>query len=316
MAKNLIRKLLILIGTLLVVSFVVFFMFEIIPGDPALNKLGTEATPERVEMLREEMGLNVPFPVRYFKWVTGLLRGDFGDSYTYNCSVADLIVDKIPINLTMSFMAITWVILFSVPLGIYTAKHVGGIADQVISVFTQITMALPSFLAGIFLTFLFGIVLKWFSPGAFVSYDKDFWRFIVYLICPSIALALPKCAMCIRLLRGSILDEAAKDYAQTAYSRGNSTTGLMYKHVLKNAIMPTITFIGMLLADMIASGIIVEQTFGIPGLGKSLVTAISGRDYPVVEAIVMLIAFLIVVLSMITDLIYAIIDPRVRGSVK
>ncbi|MDD6734427.1 MAG: ABC transporter permease [Lachnospiraceae bacterium] len=315
MAKNLIRKLLILIGTLLVVSFVVFFMFEIIPGDPALNKLGTEATPERVEMLREEMGLNHPFPVRYFKWVTGLLRGNFGNSYTYNCSVADLIVDKIPINLTMSFMAIIWVIVFSVPIGIYTAKHVGGIADQVISVLSQIMMAFPSFLVGIFLTFVFGIVLKWFSPGAFVSYDRDFWKFIVYLICPSIALALPKCAMCIRLLRGNILDEAAKDYAQTAYSRGNSTTGLMYKHVLKNAIMPTITFIGMLLADMIASGIIVEQTFGIPGLGKCLVTAISGRDYPVVEAIVMLIALLIVVLSMITDFIYTMIDPRVRGSV-
>lgn len=316
MAKRMLRKVLILAGTLLVVSFVVFTMFEIIPGDPAINKLGTDATPEKIAALREQMGLNAPFLIRYIKWLGGMLIGNFGKSYTYNCSVADLLLNKIPINLVLSVLSIIMVSVISIPVGIYSAKHVGGIVDQTISTLNQIFMALPSFLVGLFLTFFFGLVLHWFSPGAYVNYDVNFGKFLVYMICPAIALALPKIAMCIRLLRGSILEEATKDYARTAYARGNSTTQLLYKHVLKNAIMPTITFIGMIFADMIASGIIIEQTFGIPGLGRSLVSAISTRDYPVVEAVVMLIAVSIVLVSLLTDIIYGILDPRVKEAVK
>ncbi len=312
MGRYIVKKFISLVLTLLAVSFVVFFLFSVIPGDPAVSKLGTHATPEKVEALREELGLNQPFMVRYYKWISGIPKGDFGTSYAYSMPVSKLLGGKLIINGTMSVLAILIVIGISIPVGVYTAKHTGGPADRVITVINQIFMAFPPFLLGLLLTFIFGLVLKLFSPGAYVGYDVNFGRFLGYMICPAIALALPKTAMCIKLLRTNILEEAKKDYAKTVYSKGNNTTGLLYKYVLKNAIMPTITFVGMLFADMIASGIVIEQTFGIPGLGRSLLSAISVRDYPVVEAIVMLIAFLIVVVSAITDIVHAAIDPRVR----
>lgn len=312
MGKYVVKKVISLVLTLIAVSFVVFFLFSVIPGDPAVSKLGTQATPEKVEALREELGLNKPFPVRYFTWLSGIPRGDFGKSYAYSMPVSKLIGGKLVINGTLSVMAILIVIGISVPVGVYTAKHKDGPADRLITVINQITMAFPPFLLGLLLTFLFGIVMKLFSPGAYVGYDVNFLKFLGYMICPAIALALPKTAMCIKLLRTNILEEAKKDYAKTAYSKGNNTTGLLYKYVLKNAIMPTITFVGMLFADMIASGIVIEQTFGIPGLGRSLLSAISVRDYPVVMAIIMLIAFGIVFVSTLTDVIHAAVDPRVR----
>ena len=312
MAKYMLKKLLMLVLTLLAVSFVVFAAFSILPGDPALQKLGTEATPEKVEALREQMGLNEPFLLRYGKWLLGMFTFDFGKSYSYSMSVTDLIGSKIFINFTMSALALIIVCVISVPLGIYTAKHVGGITDKMFTVINQLFMSVPPFLLGLLLTFIFGLTFRWFTPGGYVDYRDNFIGFVGYLICPAVALALPKCAMCIRLLKANILEEAKKDYARTAYSRGNSTTSMLYRHILQNAIMPTITFIGMVVADMIASGIIIEQVFGIPGLGRSLLAAISTRDYPVVMAIVMLIAAGIVIISTVTDLIYAWMDPRVR----
>ena len=312
MGKYVLKKIASLALTLLAVSFVVFLLFSVIPGDPAVSKLGTQATPERVEALREELGLNAPFITRYFKWVAGFVRGNLGQSYAYSMPVSKLIGGKLLINATLSVLAIIIVIGVSVPIGVYTAKHTGGFLDKVFTVINQIFMAFPPFLLGLILTFFFGIVLKLFSPGAYVGYERNFFGFLGYMICPAIALALPKTAMCIKLLRTNILEEAKKDYSKTSYSKGNNTTGLLYKYVLKNAIMPTITFVGMVFADMIASGIVIEQTFGIPGLGRSLLSAISVRDYPVVMAIVMLIAFGIVVVSAITDIIHAAVDPRVR----
>lgn len=312
MAKYMLKKLLMLVLTLLAVSFVVFAAFSILPGDPALQKLGTEATPEKVEALREQMGLNEPFLLRYGKWLLGMFTFDFGKSYSYSMSVTDLIGSKIFINFTMSALALVLVCVISIPIGIYTAKHVGGITDKIFTVINQLFMSVPPFLLGLLLTFIFGLTFRWFTPGGYVDYRDNFIGFVGYLICPAVALALPKCAMCIRLLKANILEEAKKDYARTAYSRGNSTTSMLYRHILQNAIMPTITFIGMVVADMIASGIIIEQVFGIPGLGRSLLAAISTRDYPVVMAIVMLIAAGIVIISTITDLIYAWMDPRVR----
>lgn len=312
MGKYIVKKLLMLILTLLAVSFVIFAVFSILPGDPAVQKLGTEATPEKLEALREEMGLNGPFILRYGKWLLGLLTFDFGQSYSYSMSVTDLIGGKIVINAVLSILALLMVVGISLPIGIYTAKHVGGWVDMVISVVNQFFMSVPPFLLGLFFTFVFGLTLQWFVPGYYIDYKENFFGFLGYLICPALALALPKCAMCIRLLKANILQEASKEYAKTAYSRGNSTTGLLYRHLLPNAVMPTITFVGMILADMIASGIIIEQVFSIPGLGRSLLSAISTRDYPVVMAIVMLIASGIVIISTVTDLIYAWIDPRVR----
>ena len=183
--------------------------------------------------------------------------------------------------------------------------------DRVVTVINQIIMAVPPFFSGILITFIFGMVFKLFTPGGFVSYTDNFAGFVGYLIFPSIAVALPKIAMTVKMLRGSVIDEAKKDYTRTAYSRGNNTNGVLYRHVLKNALIPVITFLGMLLADMVAGSIVIEQVFGIPGISRILLTSISNRDYPVVEAIIMGIAMIVIVTNLLVDIIYRIVDPRI-----
>ncbi|MEE3495815.1 MAG: ABC transporter permease, partial [Butyrivibrio sp.] len=297
--------------TLVVVSLCVFLAFSIIPGDPALKKLGTEASPELIAQTREQMGLNDPVIVRYFRWFGAFLQGDMGKSYNYSVPVAGMILNKIPITLTMAIMSFLLTIVVSIPLGIITAKHEGGMLDRVVTVINQIIMAVPPFFSGILITFIFGMVLKLFKPGGFISYSEDFAGFVGYLVFPSIAVSLPKIAMTVKMLRGSVIDEAKKDYTRTAYSRGNDTNGVLYRHVLKNALIPVITFLGMLLADMIAGSIVIEQVFGIPGISRILLTSISNRDYPVVEAIIMGIAMIVIVTNLLVDIIYRIVDPRI-----
>ena len=312
MGKYIIKKLIRLIITLIITSFVIFLIFELVPGDPVLDKLGTRATPELVEALRMQYGLDQPFILRYLKFIGGIFTLDFGTSYSYGVPVASLLKEKLVINLFLSIIALFFVVVISFPLGIYVAKHTGGISDKIISPLNQASMSIPSFVLGLLITFFFGIVLRWFRPGGYVSFNTNFGGFLYFLIFPAFALAIPKIAMCIRLLKGNILEEAGKDYSLTAYARGNNTTGLLYRHVLKNAIMPTITFIGMIAADMICSGIVIEQVFSIPGLGQMLISSISTRDFPVGEAEVMMIALFIMLISFLTDIIHALIDPRVR----
>ena len=275
--KYIIKKVISMIITLVVVSLCVFLAFSIIPGDPALKKLGTEASPELIAQTREQMGLNDPVIVRYFRWFGAFLQGDMGKSYNYSVPVAGMILNKIPITLTMAIMSFLLTIVVSIPLGIITAKHEGGMLDRVVTVINQIIMAVPPFFSGILITFIFGMVLKLFKPGGFISYSEDF----------------------------------AEDYTRTAYSRGNDTNGVLYRHVLKNALIPVITFLGMLLADMIAGSIVIEQVFGIPGISRILLTSISNRDYPVVEAIIMGIAMIVIVTNLLVDIIYRIVDPRI-----
>ncbi len=211
MGKYIIKKLILLIITLLITSFVIFLIFELVPGDPVMDKLGTRATPEAVEALRAKWGLDQPFLLRYLKFLGGIFTLDFGTSYTYGISVASLLKEKILINLVMSLMALTFVIVISFPLGIYVAKHTGGLSDKIISPLNQTAMSVPSFVLGLLITFLFGIVLRWFRPGGYVSYKTNFGGFLYFLIFPSFALAVPKLAMCIRLLKANILEEASKD---------------------------------------------------------------------------------------------------------
>lgn len=298
--------------TLLLVSFLVFLCFTVIPGDPALAKLGTEATPERVEALRKEMGLDRPFMIRYSDWLFSFIKGDMGESYSYGLPVAQMLLDKVPITVTMSLMSILIIIVVSIPLGLYVAKHEGSVADRVIYAVNQVIMAVPPFFAGILITLLFGIVLKLFMPGGYVSYTQSVAGFLGYMIFPSIAIALPKIAMTVKLLRSGLVGEKKMDYVRTAYSRGNNTKGVLYKHILKNAMLPVVTFLGMTFADIIAGSIIVEQVFSIPGFGRILMTSISNRDYPVVMAVIVSLAAAVIVINGLVDLIYQWIDPRIR----
>lgn len=307
-----IKKLFSTFVTLIVVSLCVFLAFNVLPGDPAIRMLGLEASDELIEQTRQAMGLNDPLLVRYGRWFIAFLQGDFGTSYSYKVPVAGMLLNKIPITFSLGILAFILTVLISIPMGIVTAKYENGVLDRVITVFNQIIMAIPPFFSGILITFIFGMILKVFTPGGFVSYKDDFIGFIKYLIFPSFAIAFPKISMTVKMLRGNLIDEAGKDYARTAYSRGNNTNGVLYRHVLKNAMIPVITFLGMALADMVAGSIVVEQVFSIPGISRILLTSISNRDYPVVEAIIMGIAIIVIVLNLLVDIIYRIIDPRIR----
>ena len=310
--KYTLKKLFMTIVTLIVVSLCVFLAFNVLPGDPAVRMLGLEASDELIEQTREAMGLNDPFIVRYFRWFFAFIQGDFGTSYSYSVPVSGMLISKIPITLSLGLLAFFITVLISIPLGIVTAKYENGVLDRAITVFNQIIMAIPPFFSGILITFVFGMILKVFTPGGFISYKDDFWGFIGYLIFPAFAIAFPKIAMTVKMLRGNLIEEAGKDYARTAYSRGNNTNGVLYRHVLKNAMIPVITFLGMALADMVAGSIVVEQVFSIPGISRILLTSISNRDYPVVEAIIMGIAIIVIGLNLLVDIIYRIIDPRIR----
>lgn len=309
--KYVVKKLSAMLLTIIIVSFLAFLAFSVISGDPALSKLGTQATPERLEALREEMGLNRPLLVRYGDWAISFIQGDMGESYSYNMPVREMIGEKIPITITLTIMAFVIMTVAAIPLGIYTAKHENGMIDRIIYIINQVIMAIPPFFSGILITWIFGLVLKLFTPGGFVSYEENLTGFLTYLIFPAFAITLPKCAMTVKLLRASILDEVKADYVRTAYSRGNNTNKVLYHHVLKNAMIPVITFLGMALADILAGSIVIEQVFNIPGLGRILLTSINNRDYPVVQAIIVIIAVWVIGINFVVDMIYRIIDPRI-----
>ncbi len=310
--KQIGKKIGTLLITLIIVSFLVFWAFTVIPGDPVTSMLGTQATPDKVIALREEMGLNQPLLPRYIQWFTAFIRGDMGSSYSYHIPVGEMIVDKIPITMILTLLSFFFMMIIGIPAGIYAARHAGGKVDSVICVCNQIIMSIPPFFAGIIMTYLFGILLHLFVPGGFVSYQVDIGGFIQYLIFPSIAIALPKSAMTAKLLRSSLIEQTKLDYVKAAYSKGNTTNRLLWNHVLKNAMIPVITFLGMALADMIAGSIIMEQVFSIPGLGRILLASISSRDYPVVQAIIVCIAFIVCLINLMVDLLYHFIDPRIR----
>lgn len=306
------KKLISVLVTLLIVSFLVFLAFAVIPGDAAVSKLGTQATPERIAALRAEMGLDRPFFERYGNWLLSALKGDFGKSYSYGDSVSALIWQKLPITLALSVLSFLIMLISAIPLGIYTAKHEGGALDRIIMVVNQVVMAVPPFFSGIMITYVFGLILKWFRPGSFVSYTVSVGRFLHYLLFPAVAIALPKIAMTVKLLRSSLIQEAKKDYVRTAYSKGNRTNGVLYRHVLKNAMIPVITFLAMTLTDMIAGSVIMEQVFSVAGIGRLLISSISSRDYPVVEAVIVLLALIVVLVNLAADVLCRILDPRIR----
>lgn len=305
------KKIMTMLITLFAVSFFVFLSFYLISGDPATAMLGTQATPERLAALRQELGLDRPFWEQYGSWLKGFVTGDMGISYSYQIPVSEMVADKIPITMTLTLLAFTIIVLIAVPLGLFAARHAGRPAERVIMALNQVIMSVPPFFAGLLITLVFGLILRFFVPGGYISYQDNLAGFIGYMIFPALAIALPKAAMAAKLLRGTVISEARLDYARTAFSKGNTTRAVLYSHVLKNALMPLITFLGMALADMIAGSIIIEQVFGIPGLGRILLSSISNRDHPVVMAIILSITVLILTVNIAVDLIYGLVDPRI-----
>ena len=307
------KKLLLAAVTMVIVSFLAFLAFQVIPGDPTTTLLGTDATPDRVEALRHSLGLDRPFLARYGSWVAGFFKGDMGTSYSYSMSVGSMLSGKIPITGLLTALSFVLIVAVSLPVGLLSSQKENSRLDQVLDAVNQILMAVPAFFTGILLTYVFGLVLKWFTPGSFVSPGENFGACLRYLIFPAVAIALPRIAMTVKMLRSSMQSELRRSgYVRTAYSRGDSRRRVLYGHVLRNALVPVVTFLAMTMADIVAGSVVIEQVFAIPGMGQLLLRSVSTRDFPVVQAIIVIIAFWVVLVNFLADVINQRIDPRLR----
>jgi peptide/nickel transport system permease protein len=301
-----------LTASLIVASIVIFAVVEVIPGDPATFMLGVNARPDTIAALRAEMGLDEPLIARYAAWVGGMVQGDFGMSWTYKTPVATLIADRIWVSLPLAIYALALSTLVAFPAGIYVASRRGGAGDTAIMGATQLGVAIPNFWFAMILVLVFAINLRWFSAGGFPGW-ADPWAAIKALTLPAIALALPQAAILARVMRSSLLDMLGEDFMRTARAKGLTHRQALWRHALRNALIPVLTIIGLQFSFLLAGAIIIEQVFFLPGLGRLIFQAISARDLIVVESVVMLLVFTVIMVNFIVDLTYAAVDPRLRA---
>jgi len=313
--RYLIKRSLILLATLFVASIVVFVTLEVVPGDPASYMLGLNAQEDTVAALRQELGLDKPPRIaRYFSWVGGLVTGDFGTSYTYRTPVADMIQERMWVSLPLAVYALVLSTLIAFPAGIYAASRRGGFADTIVMGLTQLGVAIPNFWFAMLLVLLFAIKLGWFSAGGFPGWDNGVFNALKSLTLPAIALALPQAAILTRVMRSSLLDVLNEDYMRTARAKGLTQRQSMWKHALRNAMIPVLTIIGLQFSFLLAGAIIIENVFYLPGLGRLIFQSIASRDLIVVESVVMLLVMAVVLVTFVVDLAYAWVDPRLRGT--
>jgi ABC-type dipeptide/oligopeptide/nickel transport system permease component/ABC-type transport system substrate-binding protein len=306
------RRLLVLAGMLIAASAVIFTIVQIAPGDPAQFMLGLSADPQSVAALRHDLGLDGSAMHRYLEWVGGCIRGDFGMSYTYRVPVGALIAERIQVSLPLAVYALMLTILVSLPIGVIGAAFRGRWPDGVISGATQLGIAIPNFWLGILLVLVFAIDLRWVSAGGFPGWESGFWPAVKALTLPGIALALPQTAILARVLRGSLIETLQEDFIRTARAKGVSELAALWRHALPNALIPVLTVLGMQFSFLLAGGVIIENVFFLPGLGRLVFQAIVQRDLIVVQSVVLLLVFAVVSVSFLVDLSYVWIDPRLR----
>lgn len=307
-----IRRFILLMTTILLVSMITFGVFQILPGDPVRTMLGTEADPTQIENLRSELGLDRPLYEQYTDWIKGLLTGELGHSIRFSMPVKDLLLDRLPVTMSLAVLTLTIVLMVSLPLGMFAARRQNKLSDVSLSTLTQIGMAVPSFWLGMMLILYVGMQFSFFKISGYIPWSQSVAGALSTLILPALTIAIPQIAVNFRYVRTAILEQMQLDYVRTIRSKGMSERNVMYKHVLKNAMIPILTVFGLVMAEVVAGTIIVEQVFSLPGVGQLLITAISNRDFPLVQGIVMYITVAVVVINFIVDILYSVLDPRIR----
>jgi peptide/nickel transport system permease protein len=312
MASYLLRRILILLATLLLVSFAIFIVLMVIPGDPAQIVLGVHATPETLKALRHKMGLDRPALVQYFSYLTHAITGDLGQSITYDIPIRSLILSRLQVTLPLAVFSMILAIVLSIPMGIYSALHRNRLSDYGVMVFSQAGLAVPAFWAGILLILLFAVNLHWLPAGGFENWNSGPIKAITSLLLPAFALGFVRAAVLTRMTRSSMLEVLGEDYIRTARSKGLPKRVVVYKHALRNAVIPIVTIVGLQAGDLFAGAIIIENVFHLPGIGRLVFEAIGQRDLPVVQGVVLFIAAMIVLINFVTDIAYRYIDPRIH----
>lgn len=306
------RRLAGLVATLAATAIIVFVVLEILPGDPAAVMMGVNATPETIAAVRAEYGLDQPAPVRFFQWIGGLLTGDLGNSYTYKVPISGLIVERGAVTLPLALMAVVLSSSIGIPLGVIAAAKANTRTDAAVMALSQIGLAVPNFWFGILLVLTFAVGLGWFPSGGFPGWSAGFWLGIQSLMLPAVALALPQGAIIARLTRSAVLEALQEDFVRTARAKGLSWRQTLTRHVLRNAMTPVVTILGLQFSVLLAGAIVIENVFSLPGLGRLMFQSIAQHDIIVVKNLVVLFAGLVVTMNFIVDLAYGWIDPRLR----
>jgi peptide/nickel transport system permease protein len=308
----LLKRLLIALATLVVASWVVFAVLEVLPGDPARLMLGMNATPDAVEALREQMGLNQPPVWRYLSWIGGMLTLDFGRSYTYSVPVIELVRDRVGVSLPLAILALLLSTAIAIPVGIFSAERRGRAADAVTMGAAQLGVAVPNFWFALLLIYVFAVWLRLVPAGGFPGWSAGLWPALRALILPVVALALPQAAILARVTRSALLEVLGEDYIRTARAKGMPRHVVLWRHALRNAMIPVLTILGLQFAFLMAGTIIIENVFYLPGLGRLIFQAITQRDLIVVESVVMLLVAAVIIVNLLVDVSYALVDPRLR----
>lgn len=306
------RRLLSLALSLLVASVVIFLLIEMVPGDPATFMLGTGAQPDTLAALREQLGLNLPLPVRYASWLGSVVTGDLGSSFTYKTPVAGMILDRMQVSLPLAVMSLVLAVLLAFPVGLFAASRRGKAGDTAVMGLTQIGIALPNFWFAMLLVLLFAVRLQLLPAGGFAGWDQPVAA-LRSLLLPSVALALPQAAILARVLRSALIETLDQDYIRTARAKGLTRAQTLRRHALRNALIPVLTILGMQFSFLLAGAIIIENVFYLPGLGRLIFQAITQRDLIVVQSAVLVLVGAVIMVTFLIDMAYAAVDPRLRA---
>lgn len=311
MAHYLLRRILSLLVSLLIAAGVIFAIIDMVPGDPARFMLGTGARPETVAALTQQLGLDRPWPERFVAWLGGVLRGDFGTSFTYRAPVGQLIADRMAVSLPLALMALALAVLVALPAGMIAAARRGRATDTGVMAATQLGIALPNFWFAMLLVLLFAVRLRWLPAGGFPGWS-DPAAAVKSLILPAVALALPQGAILARTLRSSLVETLDQDYIRTARAKGLTRAHALRRHALRNALIPVLTILGLQFSFLLAGAIIIENVFFLPGVGRLIFQAINQRDLITVQGGVLVLVAAVILVNFLTDLAYAATDPRLR----
>jgi peptide/nickel transport system permease protein len=303
-------------ATLAVASLVVFAVLELLPGRPAEVMLGDTATPESIAALEARLGLDRPAPLRYLTWVGGLLRGDSATSYAYDTPTFDLIAERLQVSLPLALLAMLLTVAVALAAGVYAASHHRRAGDTGVMLLSQLGLSIPNFWLAILLILLFAVQLQWVGAGGFPGWTEDdgggLGAGLAALLLPALSLAAVQAAILARVTRSSVLEALREDYVRTARAKGLSRSQVLWGHVLRNAMIPVLTIMGLQFANLITGAIIVENVFVLPGIGRLVFQAIANRDLVLVRDVVMLLAAVVVLVNFVVDVLYAVVDPRLR----
>lgn len=308
------RRIAVFLASLLAASILVFALLDLLPGDPAQVILGQQATPERVETLRAELGLDRPAPVRYLDWVGGLVQGDFGESYVSGAAVGPMIAQRLQVTVPLAGLGMVLALVLAAPLGVAAAARHRGVGDVLISGASQIGIAIPAFWAGLLLVTLFAVRLGWLPSGGFTPFTTSPGEWLRSMVLPVTSLAIVQAAILTRYVRSSILEVMREDFVRTARAKGLTRGKALLRHGLRNAAIPVVTILGLQFAFLFAGTIIIENVFFLPGLGRMILQAANARDLVLVQGTVMVLTAAILLVNLVVDLAYRVLDPRLRSA--